>query len=122
MSNIRASRVVGCLIALVVLAAPAAAQEVAGTWVLAVELDAGTGGDATFVLAVEEDEISGTYSGALGEDIAVTGQVTEEGLRFVFDSQAGEIVYEGKVEGNTMEGTCEYGQLGGGTFKGERQP
>jgi len=42
-------------------------------------------------------------------------------VRFSFDSEAGEVVYEGKIEGNTMEGTCEYGLLGPGTFKGERQ-
>jgi len=120
MNSIRTRQVIGSLIVITLLAAPSLAQQVSGTWVLAVELDAG-GGDATFVLSVEDGKISGTYTGALGEDIAVTGQVTEEGVRFSFDSEAGEVVYEGKIEGNTMEGTCEYGLLGPGTFKGERQ-
>ncbi len=120
MNSIRTRQVIGSLIVITLLAAPSLAQQVSGTWVLAVELDAG-GGDATFVLSVEDGKISGTYTGALGEDIAVTGQVTEEGVRFSFDSEAGEVVYEGKIEGNTMAGTCEYGLLGPGTFKGERQ-
>ena len=121
MNSIRTRQVIGCLIVATLVVAPSLAQEVNGTWVLAVELDIGGGGDATFVLTVEDGEISGTYSGQLGEDIPVSGRVIEEGVRFSFDSQAGEVVYEGKIEGDTMEGTCEYGQLGPGTFKGKRQ-
>ncbi len=120
MNSIRTRQVIGCLIAVTLVVAPSLAQEVNGTWVLAVELDTG-GGDATFVLTVEDGKISGTYSGALGANVPVTGQVTEEGVHFSFDSEAGEIVYEGKIDGNTMEGTCDYGLLGPGTFKGERQ-
>ena len=121
MHSIRTRQIIGCLIGITLLVAPSLAQQVDGTWVLTVELDIGGGGDATFVLTVEDGEISGTYTGALGEDIPVSGRVTEEGVRFSFDSEAGEVVYEGKFEGNTMEGACEYGQLGSGTFKGERR-
>ncbi len=69
-------------------------QQVSGTWVLAVDLDIGQGGEATFVLSQEGDEISGTYSGALGQDVPVTGKVTEDGVEFSFDSQAGTVNYK----------------------------
>tara|TARA_B100001146_G_scaffold120398_1_gene105799 strand:- start:2696 stop:3100 length:405 start_codon:yes stop_codon:yes gene_type:complete len=121
MHSVRAWQMISCLVSITLLVSPSLAQQVNGTWVLAVELDAGSGGEAMFVLAVEDGEISGSYTGALGEDIPVTGKVTEEGATFSFDSQAGEVFYEGKIEENTMEGTCEYGQLGPGTFKGERE-
>ena len=121
MHSIRASQMVSCLIGIMLLVSPLLAQQVDGTWVLTVELDAGSGGEAMFVLAVEDGKISGSYTGALGEDIPVTGKVTEEGATFSFDSQVGEVFYEGKIEKNTMEGVCEYGQLGPGTFKGERE-
>lgn len=112
-----------CLVLTGALAAAAAggSQQMTGTWVMAVELDDGQGGEATFVLEQEGDEISGTYSGALGSDIEVTGEVTEEGIELWFDSLAGLITYKGKVEGTKIEGTCEYGQLGPGTFKGEKK-
>ena len=120
MNSIRTRQVIGCLIVITLLVAPSLAQQINGTWVLAIMLDTG-GGDATFVLTVEDGKISGTYSGALGTAVPVTGQVTEEGVRFSFDSEAGGVVYEGKIEGDVMEGTCDYGLLGPGTFKGERQ-
>ncbi len=117
-------RLVGLLVGLLMVAAPLLGvlhQQVSGTWVLAVDLDIGQGGEATFVLSQEGDEISGTYSGALGQDVPVTGKVTEDGVEFSFDSQAGTVTYKGKIEGNTMKGTCVYGQLGGGSFEGERK-
>ena len=121
MQSIRAWQMISCLVGIMLLVSPSLAQQVNGTWILAVELDAGSGGEARFVLAVEDGKISGSYTGALGEEIPVTGKVTEEGATFSFDSQAGEVFYEGKIEESTMEGTCEYGQLGPGTFKGERE-
>ena len=38
------------------------AQDMSGTWVLAVELDAG-GGDARFELSLDGNTLTGTYSG-----------------------------------------------------------
>ena len=100
-------------------AAPAAAQTVAGIWRLDVTLDAGSG-QATFNLQVEGNTITGTYGGVLGEQ-AVTGTIEGNIARFGFESpDAGEIRFDGIIEGNTMEGTCEYGALGAGTFTGTR--
>jgi hypothetical protein len=100
-------------------AAPLAAQTVAGTWVLDVALDAGTG-QATFVLQVEGTAVTGTYAGVLG-DQAVTGSIEGSILRLRIDSpDAGEVTFRGEIEGDTIEGECVYGALGAGTFEGRR--
>ncbi len=99
---------------------PTAAQNVTGTWVLSVQLDAGEG-DATFVLTQSDGRISGTYTGVLGEQ-EVSGTIEGSQFRWQFESQAGRITFSGTVEGDAMEGTCQYGQLGGGTFKGTKRP
>lgn len=99
--------------------APLHAQSVAGTWMLDVNLDAGSG-QATFQLQVEGNRITGTYNGVLGEQ-AVTGTVEGNVVRFGFESpDAGEVRFDGVLEGTTLEGTCEYGLLGSGTFRGRK--
>lgn len=97
-----------------------AAQDVSGTWVLSVELDAGSG-DATFVLEQQGDSITGTYTGVLGEQ-RVRGTVEGNRVRFGFsEGQVGSVSFEGTVEGDRMTGTCSYGMLGDGAFSGARQ-
>lgn len=97
----------------------AAAQDVAGRWVMDVNLDAGNG-QATFVFEVDGSNITGTYAGVLGEQ-PITGTIEGNTVRFGFESpDAGEVSFNGMVEGNTMEGTCEYGLLGAGTFTGTK--
>jgi polyisoprenoid-binding protein YceI len=99
--------------------AQAAAQDVAGTWVLSVQLDAG-GGDATFVFEVDGTQIAGSYAGALGER-DVTGTVEGSTVKFGFeDDQVGEVSFEGTIEGTSMSGRCNYGLLGEGTFSGNK--
>lgn len=101
--------------------APAAGQSVAGIWRLDVTLDAGSG-QATFNLQVQGTTITGTYGGVLGEQ-AVTGTVEGDIARFGFESpDAGAVKFDGIVAGDRMEGTCEYGALGAGTFTGTRAP
>ena len=86
----------------------------------AVMLDAGSG-TATFQLQQKGDTISGTYSGAVGE-AKVTGTVKGDQVEWSFDSQAGKVVYSGKLNGaSKIAGTCEYGQLGKGTFTAEKK-
>lgn len=80
------------------LAGPLSGQSVTGKWVFAVDLGAAGGGYATFELVQDGTEISGTYTGALGEE-PVTGT----------------------IDGSTMSGTCEYGDLGAGTFAGKKE-
>lgn len=105
--------------ALVLWAAPLAAQSVAGTWLLDVTLDAGSG-RASFVLQVEGNTITGSYSGVLG-DQEVTGTIEGSAVNFGFESpDAGKVSFEGVLDGDKMEGTCEYGALGTGSFSGTR--
>jgi len=106
---------------LALVALPAAGQSVTGTWVLSVDLGAAGGGDVTFVLEQEGTTITGSYSGAVGDGLEVTGTVENGMVKFTFQSDlAGEITYEGTLEGTTMEGTVTYGDLGEGTFEGRK--
>ena len=106
---------------LALVAVPVSGQDVTGTWILAVDLGAAGVGDATFVLVQEGTAITGTYTGATGDGIQVTGTVEDGVVRFRFLSDlAGEISYEGTIEGTTMKGTCLYGDLGEGTFEGTK--
>ena len=110
-----------CLIPLA--AAALGSHHVNGTWVLAVDLGGGQGGDATFTLQeTEEGKLSGTYSGALGQ-AEVTGTVSHHNVEFWFDSdQAGRVTYKGSItEDGVMAGTCTYGDLGSGTFEGKKK-
>ncbi len=95
------------------------AQDLAGRWVLSVDLDVGSG-DATFVFEVDGNEITGTYSGAVG-DYPITGTIEGNTVKFGFSSDdVGEVTYEGTMEGDSMAGRCEYGLLGAGTFSGSK--
>lgn len=109
------------LIAFALFAAAALAADLSGTWSAAVTLDAGSG-TATFVLKQTGDQLTGTYSGALG-DAKVTGTVKGEAVEWGFDhAEAGKIKYTGTVKGaNKIEGSVEYGQLGKGTFVAEKK-
>lgn len=118
-------RVASLALALVILAAGSvAAQEepadVSGTWVLSVDLGEVGSGDATFEFSQEGSEITGTYSGALGE-AKVTGTVKGNEAEFYFDNAlVGRVTYKATVEGDAMEGTCSYGDFPG-TFSGDRE-
>ena len=103
---------------LALVALPVSGQDVAGIWVLSVNLGAGGSGVATFVLEQEGTNITGTYSGAMGSRIAVTGTVEDGTVKLFFPSDEGVVAYEGSIEGITMSGTCVYGELGEGSFRG----
>ena len=116
----RIARAVGTALCLVLVAAGSLqGQDVTGTWVLAVDLGAAGGGDATFELVQEGTEITGTYTGALGVE-PVTGTIEGTEVTFTFGSQAGTITYTGTIEDDTMSGSCVYGELGDGTFSGKK--
>jgi hypothetical protein len=96
------------------------AADLSGTWSAAVVLDAGSG-TATFVFQQTGANISGTYSGVLG-DAKVTGTVMDDQVEWSFDSQAGKVTFKGTLEGPAkMKGTAQYGQLGKGTFTAEKK-
>ena len=106
-------------LALVLTVAAIADHHVNGKWVIDVKLGDGQGGQATLDLKEEAGKLTGTYSGALGS-LPLTGTVNGDQIEVSVASEAGSISYKGKVSGDTMEGTCSYGQLGEGTFTGKR--
>jgi hypothetical protein len=105
------------------IAQMAAAADVTGTWIMAVETSAGSG-SPTFVLVQKGDALSGTYKGQLGE-AQVTGAVKGDDvtIEYKVDGQAGSLAvkYSGKTDGKTMSGKVSLGQLGEGTFTGTKQ-
>lgn len=105
------------------IAQVAAAADVTGTWIMAVQTSAGSG-SPTFVLVQKGDALSGSYKGQLGE-AQVTGTVKGDDvtIEYKVDGQAGSLAvkYSGKTDGKTMSGTVSLGQLGEGTFTGSKQ-
>jgi len=106
-----------------VIAQVAAAADVTGTWIMAVQTGAGSG-SPTFVLVQKGDALSGSYKGQLGE-AQVTGTVKGDDvtIEYTVDGQAGSLAvkYSGKTDGKTMSGKVSLGQLGEGTFTGTKQ-
>jgi len=108
------------LIVLALSALALCAADISGTWAAAVRLDAGSG-TATFVFKQAGDALTGTYSGVLGS-AEVKGTVKGNQAEWSFEnSDAGKIRYKGTVDGATMKGTVEYGQLGAGSFTAEKK-
>jgi hypothetical protein len=101
----------------------AAAADVTGTWIMAVETGAGSG-SPTFVLVQKGEALSGSYKGMLGE-AQVTGTVKgdEVTIEYKVDGQGQTLAvkYSGKTDGKTMSGKVSLGQLGEGTFTGTKQ-
>jgi hypothetical protein len=112
---------VACFLSMALLSMVALAADISGTWSAAVVLDAGSG-TATFVLQQKGDQLTGTYSGTLGE-AKVTGTVQGNKVEWSFtNDQAGKVTYTGTIESDTrIKGTCAYGELGKGTFTAEKQ-
>jgi hypothetical protein len=105
------------------IAQVAAAADVTGTWIMAVQTSAGSG-SPTFILVQKGDALSGSYRGQLGE-AQVTGTVKGDDvtIEYTVDGQAGSLAvkYSGKTDGKTMSGKVSLGQLGEGTFTGTKQ-
>jgi hypothetical protein len=117
-------RLVLAAAALAVFAAPAFAADVdvTGKWTMAVETQAGSG-TPTFDLKQDGENVTGHYSGQLGE-APVTGTVkgNEVVLTYKVSGQGQELVvtYTGTVEGDTMKGKVSLGEFGDGTFTGKK--
>ena len=97
----------------------AAQTNVTGTWNAVVELDLGSG-EPVFVFKQDSETLTGTYEGAFGS-AEIIGKVMGDMIEFSFGAEGvGEAKYTGKIVGDTMEGTCDYGELGGGTWSAEK--
>jgi hypothetical protein len=123
MTKLKTGWVAVLAIAAFAIAQPAAAADVTGTWIMAVQTSAGSG-SPTFVLVQKGDALSGSYKGQLGE-AQVTGTVKGDDvtIEYQVDGQAGSLAvkYSGKTDGKTMSGKVSLGQLGEGTFTGTKQ-
>ena len=125
----RASILVVVSIALIAATAMAASltraqnANVAGTWNMTVETQAGSG-SPTFTLKQEGEALTGTYKGQLGE-ANIKGTVKGKEIKITFKVNVQdmdlECEYTGTVEGDTMKGKVKLGDLGEGTFTGKKQ-
>lgn len=99
---------------------PASAQtDISGTWSAVVELDLGSG-EPTFVFTQDGDTITGTYEGTFGS-APLTGKVTGDTIEFTFGAEGiGTATYTGTIAADSMEGTCDYGEAGGGTWSAKK--
>ncbi len=113
--------VVGVFALVAVLGLAVSAQtDVTGTWNAVVELDAGAG-EPTFTFAQDGETLTGTYNGQLGA-ADLTGTVTGDMIEFSFGVDVlGTASYTGKIMGDTMEGTCDYGGQAAGTWTARKR-
>ena len=98
----------------------AAQTNVTGTWNFAVELDLGSG-EPVFVFKQAGERLTGTYEGVFGS-AELTGTVKGDMIEFTFGAEGADLsaTYMGKIMGDTMEGTCDYGDAGGGTWSAKK--
>lgn len=100
----------------------AADANITGTWNMTVETPAGAG-SPTFILKQSGKDVTGDYQGALGQ-APVTGTVNGNDVALKFTLNAGGsdmvVTYTGTVDGNTMKGKVSLGELGDGTFTGQK--
>jgi hypothetical protein len=106
-------------LALALFSVVAYAADISGTWTAQVETDAGSG-TPTFVFKQTGEELSGTYSGQLGE-AKLTGTVKADKAVWSFEVSPGgdaiKVTYTGTLDGDAkMKGTIDFGSLGKGTF------
>jgi hypothetical protein len=114
-----AALTVAALLSSAVMAADA---DVTGKWIMTVNTPAGSG-NPIFELKQEGEQVTGNYSGALGE-AAVTGSVKGDELTIripvPIQGQNMTVIYIGKIEGDTVSGKVSLGDLGEGTFTGKK--
>jgi hypothetical protein len=86
--------------------------DLSGTWAFSVDLDNGDHGDPTFVLKQENETLTGTYDGPLGQQ-KVYGTVKDNKAIFGFEATNNGVTnkanYTGTIESATkMTGTVEF--------------
>jgi hypothetical protein len=112
--------VLGLMVGTMMVKAPmASAADLTGKWSFAVDSPAGKG-NPTFVLKQDGNNVTGTYQGVFG-DAPIIGTVDGDTFILNFESAGNKIVYNGKIDGNKVNGTLKMGTIGEGTFTGEKQ-
>jgi hypothetical protein len=120
-------------VAVLALAGSAFAQEkpketpkidVSGTWDLSVESPQGTMA-LTSTFKQDGEKLTGIQSSQMGE-MPLEGTIKGADIAFaiVIDMQGQQITiaYAGKVDGETMSGTIEFGGMGSSTWTAKKQP
>ena len=105
-----------------VVAVASARADIGGNWVITFNTPNGPI-DATAMLKVDGDKLSGTMKGEAGET-ALTGSVKGETFTIAFDVQTPNgnfsITMQGQTEGDSIKGTFDFGQ-GTGDWVGKRK-
>ncbi len=104
--------------------ATSAAANISGVWAFTVQTQMGTG-TPTFTFEQKGEELTGKYSGQLGE-APLKGMIKGTDVNFSIkvnvQGENLEVTYTGKVEGSDqMKGTAKFGGLGEGTWTAKRK-
>jgi len=117
--------------ALLIVAAPAAigaqdapkAANVSGAWESTIETPQGPG-TSTLTLKQDGESITGTEAGQMGE-IALKGSVKGDTITYAltldFGGQQFTLTYTGKVNGDAISGTVDFGGMASGAWTAKRK-
>ena len=112
-----------CAALAVALARPATADDVSGKWKLTSKSPRGER-VSEITLAQKGDKLTVTSKDREGNDVKSEGSVKGADITWTTKRQGpqGEmvIVYKGKIDGKTMAGSTEFGQMGTGEWKAEK--
>jgi hypothetical protein len=107
------------LLFLALLALPLMAADISGNWTFVVDLG-GQGGSPKFTFQQKGEELTGTYSGQLGES-KLKGTVKGDKVEFQFETSGIAVVYTGTItSASEMKGTCDYGGQASGTWTAKK--
>jgi hypothetical protein len=101
------------------------AVDVTGKWTVTIEVSGVGSFTPAFQFKQDGENLTGKYSGGLGT-ADVTGTAKGNQIEFHFtgeyNGEALKVVYTGTIESeNKMKGTAKMGDLGDGTWTGERR-
>ncbi len=102
-----------------------AVQDVAGKWLMTLELSMGTG-TPTLELKQEAEKVTGTYTGRYGT-FPLAGTVKARTFEFAVTMTAEDVTFtlaffgEISEDGQTMRGSASMGELGEGTWSAKRE-
>lgn len=102
------------LLSVLILAAAAVAADVAGKWKAEFQTPDGQTRSSLFTFKVEGDKLTGTVSSPRGEAPIQEGKISGDEISFVVVREFGgnevRINYKGKVVGNELKLTVDFGE------------